>query len=420
MNERTKEGKLTQPMTNNKIIYVASKRSIAAADKLPANEGRSTLVHSLVSALGLLQHACVSVVPPPPASARDLCAFHTSEYINHLFTPPPSTSISHNESKSREMGLIDQDTPLFDGLPEYMALVAGGSMLAAHLVATGRARVGIHWDGGRHHAARSKAAGFCYVNDIVLAILTLQRSIPMSVTGNGRQARVLYVDLDAHHGDGVEAAFARSSSVCTVSFHGHGPGWYPPKSGSRKYRGAPGSPGYGYSINVPLRDGLSDQAFAKVVATTVEAVKDRFRPHAVVVQCGCDGLYGDELVKEFNLSTRAIGDVVASTFAKWNLPTVYLGGGGYNHVNAARCWAYITHCIISGTSCSDDAKFTDLPDEIPEHSYLEKYGGAPALMHPPVSQRPDHNLDAIDDSGTLYIDELLSSVLKDINELPQR
>lgn len=121
---------------------------------------------------------------------------------------------------------------------------------AAKAIASGSADIGINWAGGLHHAKRQEASGFCYINDIVLGILELLRVYP----------RVLYIDIDCHHGDGVEEAFYTSDRVMTCSFHKYGD--FFPGTGTQMDRGL-GS-GYGYAVNVPLRDGLSDDSFREV------------------------------------------------------------------------------------------------------------------------------------------------------------
>ena len=194
----------------HKVGYAFSHALCAAADRLPSNLGRSTFVHSLVAAYGLVQR--MQLIPPRPSRA-DLLTAHTDEYVNFLLAldrpdaPPPS------EADLARFGL-EHDCPVFAGVAAYAALVVGATLAAAWALAAGTLDIAVCWDGGRHHAFRDRAAGFCYVNDIVAGIFALQQ----------RFARVLYLDVDIHHGDGVQAAFRFSPRVYTCSFHLHEPG----------------------------------------------------------------------------------------------------------------------------------------------------------------------------------------------------
>jgi histone deacetylase 1/2 len=169
---------------------------------------------------------------------------------------------------------------------------------------------------------------------------------------------VLYIDIDIHHGDGVEEAFYTTDRVMTASFHKFGD--YFPGTGSKK------DVGYGsgkrYSINCPLRDGMDDDSFREVFQPVIRSIMERFQPGAVVLQCGADSLAGDRLGC-FNLSLK--GHAGAVRFVRdFGLPTLVLGGGGYTMRNVARCWTYETS-ILTGI---------DIDDELPYNDYFEYYG----------------------------------------------
>lgn len=156
--------------------------------------------------------------------------------------------------------------------------------------------IAINWAGGLHHAKKSEASGFCYVNDIVLGILELLRYY----------ARVLYIDIDVHHGDGVEEAFYTTDRVMTVSFHKYGE--FFPGTGELKDVGV--QKGKYYSVNVPLRDGIDDESYRTTFEPVIEKVMEWYRPAAVVLQCGGDSLSGDKLGC-FNLSMKG------NVFIQW-------------------------------------------------------------------------------------------------------
>ncbi|KAJ2746967.1 Histone deacetylase 8 [Coemansia sp. BCRC 34301] len=336
----------------SRAVLIRSDRGISAADGLPSNVGRASLVHALIEAFGLC--SAVRIVGARAATDAELTEFHSEEYIRCLLHPD---EVSDRDSDSdggddrlKRFGLL-YDCPVFEGIEEHARMAAGGTLTAAACLIDGSARVAVHWEGGRHHGQRGRAAGFCYVNDAVLGILLLQRQFE----------KVLYIDLDLHHGDGVQDAFLHSNKVMTLSIHHHDRGFYPNSGGAAdEGRGR----GVGHGINAALRRGASDAVFTRVFAAAASAAMGGFGPQAVVVQCGCDGLAGDPH-KVFNLTGQALVDAV-QTVLGWNLPTLLLGGGGYNHSNAARCWARITAVAAGGQDISP------LRD-IPEHAFLNDY-----------------------------------------------
>lgn len=212
----------------------------------------------------------------------------------------------------------------------------------------GAADVSINWAGGLHHAKKCEASGFCYANDIVLAILELLK----------HHKRVLYIDIDIHHGDGVEEAFYTTDRVLTVSFHKFGE--YFPGTGDVKDVGALG--GKYYSVNFPLKDGMDDLSYSSVFKPVIGQIMQIYQPGAIVLQCGADSLCGDRLGC-FNLSIKGHADCVRFVLAQ-KLPTLILGGGGYTIRNVSRCWTYETAVILGD----------DIDDELPYNDYYEYYG----------------------------------------------
>ena len=229
---------------------------------------------------------------------------------------------------------IGTDCPVFDGLFDFCRLYSGGSIGGAYKLCRGSADVAINWAGGLHHAKKGEASGFCYVNDIVLGIIELLRY----------HQRVLYIDIDVHHGDGVEEAFYATNRVMTASFHKYGDGFFP-NSGGLQDKGH--GDGLNYSVNVPLDDGMDDESFADVFQFVIRRCIDTYQPGAIVLQCGADSLTGDRL-GGFNLTTKGHGDCVR--FVKsFGLPVLLLGGGGYTVRNVARVWAYETSLALGTT-----------------------------------------------------------------------
>ncbi|KAL7466284.1 hypothetical protein ACHAXS_006589, partial [Conticribra weissflogii] len=200
---------------------------------------------------------------------------------------------------------------------KYCLSVAGASWHAASLLMGGSADEGdrdvvIHWGGGRHHSHSNKAGGFCFVNDVVLAIQRLLKSrvngvdngmfagIPdfqySSASGDESTPRILYIDLDIHHPDGVQSAFYSTDRVLTASFHRFAPGFFPTSSGSIREKGESGTAGMGYNLNIPLPSGIGDIAFIRMFRRLIFGLVKSYDPHAVVLCLGADGLKGDELI----------------------------------------------------------------------------------------------------------------------------
>ncbi|RKO85966.1 hypothetical protein BDK51DRAFT_47419 [Blyttiomyces helicus] len=171
---------------------------------------QSSHVVSLVAAYDLVKY--MRIIPPVPATAQQLCEYHSDDYIDFLLTAETLDSTTESFTELAEEFGLQYDCPVFPGMANYVTHVAGGSLSAARALADGDCDVAIHWDGGR-----DEASGFCYVNDIVLAIGQLQETFP----------RIMYIDIDVHHGDGVEKAFAFSPRVLTVSFHRQELGFFP-------------------------------------------------------------------------------------------------------------------------------------------------------------------------------------------------
>jgi histone deacetylase 1/2 len=239
------------------------------------------------------------------------------------------------------------DCPVFDNLFGFCSSYSGASIDGAVRLNAGHADVAINWAGGLHHAKKCEASGFCYVNDIVLAILELLK----------HHARVLYIDIDVHHGDGVEEAFYTTDRVMCVSLHKFGD--FFPGTGSIRDCGA--KSGKYYSVNFPLNDGIDDASYESIFKPIIAKVMEVYRPGAVVLQCGADSLTGDRL-GVFNLTLRGHAECVRFV-RSFGLPTLVLGGGGYTIRNVARCWANETAVILG----------TTLPDYIPPNDYIEYF-----------------------------------------------
>jgi len=326
----------------------------------PMKPHRLSVTHSLVLNYGL--HKKMQVFRPYIASGPDMARFHSEEYIEFLQRVSPHNIQSFSKSLTH-YNVGAADCPVFDGLYEFCARYTGASLEAAEKLVTEQADIAINWSGGLHHAKKYEASGFCYVNDIVVAILELLKY----------HSRVLYIDIDIHHGDGVQEAFYLTDRVMTVSFHKYGN--FFPGTGHMYEVGA--GAGRQYSVNVPLKEGMDDVSYEYIFTPIMQMVMDFYKPSAVVLQCGADSLSGDRLGC-FNLSTKGHGKCV-EFMKKFNLPLMILGGGGYTLRNVARLWAYETSIL-----CEEE-----LSSELPYQEYFE-YFGPDFALHPEVNPRMEN------------------------------
>ncbi|KAL5130463.1 Histone deacetylase 9 [Glycine soja] len=276
-------------------------------------------------------------------------------YICWLFWITPDTQhLFLNELTKYNLG---EDCPVFDNLFEFCQIYAGGTIDAARRLNNQLCDIAINWAGGLHHAKKCEASGFCYINDLVLGILELLKY----------HARVLYIDIDVHHGDGVEEAFYFTDRVMTVSFHKYGDSFFP-GTGDAKEIGE--REGKFYAINVPLKDGIDDSSFTRLFKTIISKVVETYQPGAIVLQCGADSLAGDRLGC-FNLSIDGHAECV-SFVKRFNLPLLVTGGGGYTKENVARCWTVETGVLLD----------TELPNEIPQNDYIKYFAPEFSLKVP--------------------------------------
>ncbi|KAF5196851.1 Histone deacetylase [Thalictrum thalictroides] len=321
----------------------------------PMKPHRIRMAHNLIIHYNL--HHLLEIYTPFPASPIDIQKFHSDDYINFLSSVSPESIQDHNLNRNMKRFNVGEDCPVFHGLFQFCQSSAGGSIGSAAILNRNDADIAINWAGGLHHAKKCEASGFCYVNDIVLGILELLKV----------HQRVLYVDIDVHHGDGVEEAFFTTNRVMTVSFHKFGD--YFPGTGHLKDVGS-GS-GKNYSLNVPLENGIDDESFRGLFQPIIQKVMELYKPEVVVLQCGADSLSGDRLGC-FNLSVKGHADCLRF-LRSFNVPLMVLGGGGYTIRNVARCWCYETAVAVG----------VEPDNKLPYNEYYEYYGPDYNLHIPP-------------------------------------
>lgn len=343
----------------------------------PMKPHRMRMTHQLLLSYGLYRK--MDVYRPRLCSNHHMSRFHTEEYIDFLQKITPDNMKQYTSQMQKFNVGECTDCPVFDGLYEFCQIYTGASLEGAIKLNNGLTDIAINWSGGLHHAKKSEASGFCYVNDIVVAILELLKKHP----------RVLYVDIDIHHGDGVEEAFYCTDRVMTVSFHKYGD--FFPGTGDIRDIGA--KAGKYYSVNVPLQEGIDDSSYETIFKPVLSKVMEVYRPTAVVLQCGADSLTGDRIGK-FNLTLR--GHAACVEFIKsFGLPTLVLGGGGYTVRNVARCWTYETSVLLE----------EPISNEIPYHDFYEYFAPDFKLHLTPDSRMENQN-------STDTLQNILSRVLQ--------
>jgi acetoin utilization protein AcuC len=300
----------------------------------PLKPFRLKLTYELIRACGLLGDPDPRVIEPSPATLDDLLTFHTRDYLGML----QASNSGHPAAGAAAFGIGPGDNPAFPGMFDWSALIAGASLRAADLVDSGEAAVAFNIAGGLHHALAGRASGFCYINDPVLAIRRL--------TNRGR--RVAYIDIDAHHADGVQTAFYDTDRVLTISLHETGRMLFP-GTGFEDETGA--GEGVGRSVNLPLPPETDDELFVHAFESTVPRLIEAFRPDIVVSQLGVDTFRTDPLA-HLNITTNGFCEVVRlirSLAPKW----VALGGGGYDIANVARAWT-LAWAIMNSNEAPDN------------------------------------------------------------------
>ena len=340
---------------------------------------RVRLTHHLVVNYGLYKH--LNVFRPKPATYGDLTAFHTDEYIQFLKDVSPENMQETQYRSVLDRHNICEDCPIFDGLYEYCQTYTGGSLAGAARVNQGMCDIVINWAGGLHHAKKGEASGFCYTNDIVLAILELLKV----------HSRVLYVDIDIHHGDGVEEAFYLTNRVMTLSFHQSGASFFP-RTGHLNDTG--GKMGKNYAVNFPLLAGMDDVAYESIFKPVIAKAFEMFQPSAAVLCCGADSLSGDR-VGCWNLSIK--GHAAVLDYIKtFNVPMLVFGGGGYTIRNVARCWCYETSRLL-GQPISED---------VPYHEYMDYYQPEYKLFMPVSNMKNENTRESLEATRAKIFEQL--------------
>ena len=297
-------------------------RSSSYGARHPLAIPRVSTCIDLCRAMGWLPAAVY--IDSPRATPAELARFHDPAYVGALIEAERNGRLP-DETRQR-FNIGRNGNPIFPEIFSRPATASGASLLAARLLLDGSDSRPIVYNpaGGTHHGRPDRASGFCYLNDPVLGILALL---------DGGVARVLYVDVDAHHGDGVQDAFAEDERVLTISVHEAGR--WPQVSGSSD--GEVHDRAGGWARNLPVPPGFNDDEMEYLLENAILPLADGFDPEAVILQCGADALAEDPMSR-LALSNRALWRVVAALRDRAPRLLV-LGGGGYNPWSVGRCWA---------------------------------------------------------------------------------
>lgn len=323
-------------MTAQRPVFIHSPKFAKNVypEECPFNSGRAEMTKRILHSMGMLSGRDGIEFEAQSADRTVLQGFHTAEYLDILRDSAQGTF----SEESLGAGLGTPDTPIFEAMYDHSVLVAGATLLGAELIRDGQTRIAFNPSGGLHHAHRSRAAGFCYINDVVIGCQCLANA----------GMKVLFLDVDAHHSDGVQGAFWNNRSVMTISFH-ESPYTLYPGTGFETEIGGPAAAGF--SVNVPLPAGTTDASYLGAVREIVPPLAHAFNPDAIVLELGMDGLNGDPLT-HLSLTNNAYAEVVEMILS-FRKPVLATGGGGYNILNTARSWA-LMWSILSGSGTDEE------------------------------------------------------------------
>ena len=305
-------------------------------ESLPFKAERSSEAYRRARSMGLLEGSDRAPLTPTPLTWSEAARFHSLEYLEALRLA--SEGVGHIPG-ALAMGLDGPDTPTFAGMLELLLLASGGTVAGARAILAGEAELVFAPAGGFHHAHAARASGFCYMADGVLAMQELVAA--------GR--RVLYLDIDAHHGDGPEAAFYDSAEVMTISLHQSGRTLFP-GSGFEEDIGV--GAGRGFAANLPLPPGTDDQAYLRAFHEGAWPLIEAFSADVVVVEVGMDTLAGDPLTM-MRLTNQAPMEVLECV-RQLGKPMLATGGGGYHFENTVRGWV-LAWSVLCGDQAEHDA-----------------------------------------------------------------
>ncbi len=314
------------------FLYSPEVERLSYPPDCPFKTQRAELTRERLKSFGLLGSEGRTEVAPRPATLNQLQWFHSARYLEEM----QRAASGDLTVTGLNMGLGGPDTPVFKDMFEWGAWACGAGLMAADLLLQRKADIAFNLLGGFHHAMTEHAAGFCYLNDVVLVCLKL--------AGAGR--RVLCLDVDAHHGDGTQSAFYRRDDVLTISLHETGRTLFP-WGGFENEIGE--GLGLGFNVNVPLPPQSYDEAFLTAFERVVLPLMEAYAPDIIVLELGMDTLAGDPLT-HLRMTNNIVVEIL-EPLLQFGCPLLVAGGGGYHVENTVRGWA-----LAWRTCCGEDAE----------------------------------------------------------------
>lgn len=325
MAKYTRNGPLEQDAV---FIYSSEQLDYKFSETHPFNQKRLQLTMDLLKQINALQPE--QIKKARVATDEELLLGHDAAYIDIV------KKAGHGELRNGEgevYGIGTEDTPIFKNMHEASAMFVGGTLTACDYVMQGKTNHALNLGGGLHHGFHGKASGFCIYNDSTVAIKYMQKKY---------DARILYIDTDAHHGDGVQWSFYDDPNVCTLSIHETGRYLFP-GTGAVTERG--NGEGYGTSFNIPLDAFTEDGSFLEVYETAIREVIAHFKPDVILTQNGADAHYFDPLTHLYStIKTYEVIPKIAHELAhefcegRW----IAVGGGGYDIWRVVpRAWSMV-------------------------------------------------------------------------------
>ncbi|MBN2717606.1 MAG: acetoin utilization protein AcuC [Deltaproteobacteria bacterium] len=301
----------------------------------PFNSRRGGKTLKTIMSLGLLDEPGTRVMAPAPVTREEALRFHTEAYLDVL----EQAGKGQHNYKALKMGIGTPDCPVFKDMLNFSLLASGGTVTGARLLMNNEADIVFNPHGGFHHAHPATAGGFCYINDVVIAAQLFVEA----------GQRVVVLDLDAHHLDGVQDAFYDTDAVTTISLHESGKTLFP-GTGHENEQGI--GKGKGHSINVPLPVGTFDDIYRYAFVQVVEPAIEHIAPDVIILEIGMDGLAGDPLA-HLNLTNNVYAELLERLVA-FNTPMLVVGGGGYNVRDTVRSWA-LCWSVLTGAMAEEMA-----------------------------------------------------------------
>lgn len=301
----------------------------------PFTTGRAGLVRKSLNSMFLLSGSGYGEMAAEVATDEEIERYHSKDYVNTI----KRASYGEFDHTFLNYGLGTGDCPVFVGMYENFLWATGASLTAARQLLEGKARIAFNPAGGLHHAHMSHASGFCYINDVVLASLLFTEA----------SKRVLFLDIDVHHTDGVQDAFYDRNDVMTISLHQSGRTLFP-GTGFEDEVGE--GEGKGFAVNVPLPPGTYDEAYEKVLERIAYPLIESYKPDVIILEAGADTLAGDPLA-QLRLTNNIHAGVVEKLMS-YDKPLLVTGGGGYNVENTVRAWSLIWTVLTGQDDDSHD------------------------------------------------------------------